>query len=105
MPRIIGRGRPEPPHPWARIIFGSKADCKGDRHVRQGACAYIVVGPKQAGAVTMSVGTAATSMANGGVPRFVISRILNHSEEKDITSVYDRYSYDAAPRSSLGTAY
>ena len=31
-------------------------------------------------------------MASGGVPRFVISRILNHSEEKDITSVYDRYS-------------
>jgi hypothetical protein len=25
----------------------------------------------------------------------VIGRILNHSEEKDITSVYDRYSYDA----------
>src|SRR5262249_23619320 len=38
--------------------------------------------------------TAASLMASGGVPRFVISRILNHSEEKDITSVYDRYSYD-----------
>jgi len=33
-------------------------------------------------------------MASGGVPRFVISRILNHSEEKDITSIYDRYGYD-----------
>ena len=42
-------------------------------------------------------------MSSGGVPRFVISRILNHSEEKDITSVYDRYGYDAekkAPCSS-----
>jgi len=37
-------------------------------------------------------------MASGGVPRFVISRILNHSEEKNITSVYDRYGYDAEKR-------
>ena len=40
-------------------------------------------------------------MASGGVPRFVISRILNHSEEKDITSVYDRYSYDAEKKTAM----
>jgi integrase len=45
--------------------------------------------------------TAATLMASGGVPRFVISRILNHSEEKDITSVYDRYSYDAEKKAAM----
>jgi integrase len=45
--------------------------------------------------------TAASLMAAGGVPRFVISRILNHSEEKDITSVYDRYSYDAEKKHAL----
>lgn len=45
--------------------------------------------------------TAATLMASGGVPRFVISRILNHSEEKDITSVYDRYSYDAEKKTAM----
>jgi integrase len=45
--------------------------------------------------------TAASLMASGGVPRFVISRILNHSEEKDITSVYDRYSYDAEKRTAM----
>src|SRR5439155_1014131 len=45
--------------------------------------------------------TAASLMASGGVPRFVISRILNHSEEKDITSVYDRYSYDAERRAAI----
>src|SRR5204862_2609848 len=45
--------------------------------------------------------TAASLMAGGGVPRFVISRILNHSEEKDITSVYDRYSYDAEKRAAM----
>jgi len=40
-------------------------------------------------------------MASGGVPRFVISRILNHSEEKDNTSVYDRYSYDAETKAAM----
>ncbi len=40
-------------------------------------------------------------MASGGVPRFVITRILNHSEEKDITSVYDRYSYDAEKKAAM----
>ena len=45
--------------------------------------------------------TAASFMASGGVPRFVISRILNHSDGKDITSVYDRYSYDAEKRAAM----
>jgi hypothetical protein len=40
-------------------------------------------------------------MASGGVPRFVISRILNHSEEKDVTSVYDRYGYDAEKKAAM----
>ena len=38
--------------------------------------------------------------SGGGVPRFVISRILNHSEEWDITSVYD-YSDDAEKRRAM----
>jgi integrase len=47
--------------------------------------------------------TAASLMASGGVSRFVISRILNHSEAKDITitSVYDRYGYDAEKRAAM----
>ena len=45
--------------------------------------------------------TAASLMASGGVPRFVISRVLNHSEGKDITSVYDRYSYDAEKKAAM----
>jgi integrase len=45
--------------------------------------------------------TAASLMASGGVPRFLISRILNHSQERDITSVYDRYSYDAEKRAAM----
>jgi len=31
----------------------------------------------------------------------VTSRILNHSEEKDITSVYDRYGYDAEKTAAM----
>jgi hypothetical protein len=31
----------------------------------------------------------------------VISRILNHSADKDITSVYDRYSYDPEKRAAM----
>jgi len=45
--------------------------------------------------------TAASLMASGGVPRFVISRILNHSEEKDVTSVYDRYGYDSEKKAAM----
>jgi integrase len=45
--------------------------------------------------------TAASLMASGGVPRFVISRILNHSEDKDTTSVYDRYGYDAEKKAAM----
>jgi hypothetical protein len=33
--------------------------------------------------------------------RFVISRILNHSDDKDITSVYDRYGYDAEKKAAM----
>jgi len=44
--------------------------------------------------------TAASLMASG-VPRFVISRILNHSEERDITSVYDRYGYDSEKKTAM----
>jgi integrase len=39
--------------------------------------------------------TAASLMASGSVPCFLISRILNHSQERNITSVYERYNYDA----------
>jgi integrase len=45
--------------------------------------------------------TAASLMASGGVPRFIIGRILNHSEEKSVTSVYDRYGYDAEKRAAM----
>ena len=31
----------------------------------------------------------------------MISRILNHSEDKDITSIYDRYGDDAEKRAAM----
>jgi integrase len=36
--------------------------------------------------------TAGTTMAELGVPRFVVERVLNHTD-RTVTSVYDRYSY------------
>ncbi len=45
--------------------------------------------------------TAASFMTSGGVPRFVVARVLNHSEDRDITGVYDPYSYDREKRAAL----
>jgi integrase len=36
--------------------------------------------------------TAGTTMAELGVPRFIIERVLNHTD-RTVTSVYDRYTY------------
>lgn len=44
--------------------------------------------------------TAASLMVGGGVPRLVVSKILNHVET-GVTAVYDRHSYDAEKRSAL----
>jgi integrase len=38
--------------------------------------------------------TAASQMAAIGIPRDIISKVLNHAE-RGVTAVYDRYSYDA----------
>ena len=45
--------------------------------------------------------TAASFMTSGGVPRFIVARVLNHSEDRDITGVYDRYSYDREKRAAM----
>lgn len=44
--------------------------------------------------------TAASYMASAGVPRLVISKVLNHVEP-GVTRVYDRHSYDAEKRQAL----
>jgi integrase len=44
--------------------------------------------------------TAATQMASMGIPRLTIGKVLNHVEE-GVTSVYDRYAYDAEKRQAL----
>lgn len=46
--------------------------------------------------------TAASHMASIGVPRLVISKVLNHVET-GITAVYDRHSYDAEKRDALSS--
>ena len=44
--------------------------------------------------------TAASLMVGGGVPRLVVSKILNHVET-GITAVYDRHGYDPEKRAAL----
>ena len=44
--------------------------------------------------------TAASAMASKGVPRLVISKVLNHVET-GVTAIYDRHSYDAEKREAL----
>ena len=44
--------------------------------------------------------TTASHMASIGIPRLVISKILNHVES-GVTAVYDRHSYDAEKRHAL----
>jgi integrase len=44
--------------------------------------------------------TAASLMVGGGVPRLVVSKILNHVET-GVTAVYDRHGYDFEKRAAL----
>lgn len=44
--------------------------------------------------------TAATRMAELGVTRFDISKVLNHTD-RDVTAVYDHYAYDAEKKKAL----
>ena len=44
--------------------------------------------------------TAARLMVGAGVPRLVVSKILNHVET-GVTAVYDRHSYDLEKRAAL----
>jgi hypothetical protein len=44
--------------------------------------------------------TAASHMTSIGIPRLVVSKILNHVES-GITAVYDRHSYDQEKREAL----
>ncbi len=79
------------------------------RRLAQASRANIVATPKATGKSRDTADirghdlrrTAASLMASGGVPRFVIRRILNHSEEKDVTSVYERYSYDVEKKGAM----
>jgi integrase len=44
--------------------------------------------------------TAASAMTSMGVPRLVVSKILNHVES-GVTAIYDRHSYDGEKREAL----
>ena len=48
--------------------------------------------------------TAGTMMASAGIPRLVVSKVLNHvSADASVTAIYDRHGYDAEKRHALDT--
>jgi integrase len=44
--------------------------------------------------------TAATRMAEIGIPRFDIAKVLNHTDQ-EVTAIYDHYAYDAEKKGAL----
>ena len=44
--------------------------------------------------------TAATGMAQLGIPRFDIAKVLNHTDQ-EVTAIYDRWAYDAEKKKAL----
>lgn len=47
--------------------------------------------------------TTASHLTGMGIPRLVVSKILNHSENNSVTATYDRHSYDGEKRHALET--
>jgi len=45
--------------------------------------------------------SASSLMTSIGIPRLVVSKILNHSESGSVTAIYDRHSYDNEKRHAL----
>jgi integrase len=45
--------------------------------------------------------TVITHLGKLGVNRTVMKKVLNHSEGKDVTAIYDRHSYDSEKRTAL----
>jgi integrase len=46
--------------------------------------------------------TAASHMTASGIPRDIVKKILNHVE-REVTAIYDRYSYDREKRAALNS--
>jgi integrase len=83
-------------------VFAHFGESVRDRAKKAGAALSRVLGVEFRGHDLRR--TAATRMAEAGVPRQHVSAVLNHVEAgPTATRVYDRYSYDAEKRSALET--
>lgn len=91
-------GEPQPDS----YVFAHLSESVKDRAKKAGAALSRVLGFEFRGHDLRR--TAATRMAEAGVPRHHISAVLNHVEGgPTATRVYDRYSYDAEKRAALET--
>jgi integrase len=85
--------------PW---VFPSP---RGSKHITPEAVDHAIRRPGLAGLGFTFVPhdlrrTAASHMTGMGIPRLVVSKILNHVE-RGVTAVYDRHSYDREKRQAL----
>jgi integrase len=83
-----------------RYVFAHLGESVKDRAKKAGAALSRTLGFQFRGHDLRR--TAATRMAEAGVPRQHISAVLNHVQAgPTATRVYDRYSYDAEKRAAL----
>jgi integrase len=100
--RIIATQRPHGEPQPDRHVFAHHGESVKARAKKAGAALSRVLGFEFRGHDLRR--TAATRMAEAGVPRQHISAVLNHVEDGPAaTRVYDRYSYDVEKRTALET--
>jgi integrase len=98
---IIRSQEPTPPDRHGEFVFVGRGNASlEDRAKKAGAAIARVLGVDFRSHDLRR--TAATRMAEAGIPRDHIAKVLNHVEGgPSATRVYDRYSYDAEKRMAL----
>lgn len=88
----------------SRFLFPAQ---RGDNHITAAAIDHAVRRSRFEGVAAWTPHdcrrTAASYMTSIGIPRLVVTKILNHSENNNVTAIYDRHSYDNEKRIALET--
>jgi integrase len=100
---IIRAQEPEAPAKRGEFVFVGRGDARLDDRAKKASAAIARVLDVDFRGHDLRR-TAATRMAESGIPRDHIAKVLNHVEGgPSATRVYDRYSYDAEKRTALET--
>lgn len=86
----------------SRFLFPAR---RSDRHITAAAIDHAVRRSRFEGVAAWTPHdcrrTAASYMTSIGIPRLTVTKILNHSENNNVTAIYDRHSYDNEKRTAL----